>query len=63
MFTGIVKFYNTKSGFGFIVDDETKKEIYVRDTGLLETITENDKVTFKTKEGAKGMIAYDVKKV
>ena len=30
MRTGIVKFFNQKTKFGFIIDDETKKEYYAR---------------------------------
>ncbi|TNE52811.1 MAG: cold shock domain-containing protein, partial [Bacteroidetes bacterium] len=48
-------------GFGFIVDDSTKEEIFVHVTGLIDNIQEGDQVTFKTAPGKKGMNAVDVK--
>jgi CspA family cold shock protein len=59
---GIVKFYNEKNGFGFIKDTESGREIYVRSSGLLEPIKENDRVSFNLADGKKGLIAIDVKK-
>jgi CspA family cold shock protein len=63
MSTGTVKFFNQKNGFGFIIEEGTNKEIFVRASGLLESIDQNDKVTFTIKEGAKGPMAVDVKKI
>ncbi len=63
MSTGTVKFYNETKGFGFIVDDETGKEIFVHKTGLSETIRDNDRVSFETEEGRKGVNAVNVRKV
>jgi CspA family cold shock protein len=63
MSTGTVKFYNETKGFGFIVDDETGKEIFVHKTGLSETVRENDRVSFETEEGRKGVNAVNVRKV
>ncbi len=34
MQTGIVKFFNETKGFGIIVDDNMKEEIFVHTTGL-----------------------------
>jgi CspA family cold shock protein len=62
MSTGTVKFYNETKGFGFIVDDETGKEIFVHKTGLSETIRDNDRVSFETEEGRKGVNAVNVRK-
>jgi cold shock protein len=62
MLTGTVKFYNDAKGFGFIVDDESKSEVFVHATGLVDKITQNDKVTYEVKEGKKGPNAIDVKK-
>ena len=62
MSTGTVKFYNETKGFGFIVDDETGKEIFVHKTGLSETIRDNDRVSFETEEGRKGVKAVNVRK-
>lgn len=61
MYNGTVKFFNGTKGFGFIVDDSTKEEIFVHVSGLIDEIREGDKVTFKTARGKKGMNAVDVR--
>lgn len=58
---GTVKFYNSEKGFGFITDEETKKDIFVHRSGLIDHVGENDEVTFETKEGPKGLNAINVK--
>ncbi|UZD24478.1 cold shock domain-containing protein [Algoriphagus halophytocola] len=62
MFTGTVKFYNEAKGFGFIVDDESQSEVFVHATGLVDQITQNDKVTYDIKDGKKGPNAINVKR-
>ena len=62
MATGTVKFFNRKKGFGFIVDDESQKDIFVHVSGLSDKIQDNDKVTFEITEDDKGKKAVDVKR-
>ncbi|MBI9058017.1 MAG: cold shock domain-containing protein [Labilibaculum sp.] len=57
---GIVTFFNTSKGYGFIKDSETKESVFVHINGLVDTINENDKVTFETERGPKGMNAINV---
>lgn len=59
--TGIVTFFNTSKGFGFIKDSDSKESIFVHSNGLLSAIKENDKVTFETERGFKGLNAIKVK--
>lgn len=61
MNTGTVKFYNEAKGFGFIVDNASKEEIFVHSTGLIDNIKEGDVVTYNTTQGKKGMNAIEVK--
>lgn len=61
MYNGTVKFFNETKGFGFIVDDSTKEEIFVHVSGLVDSIREGDQVTFETQRGKKGMNAVNVK--
>lgn len=64
MQTGVVKFFNESKGFGFIVDDESKKDIFVHITGLEGlTIRENDQVSYEIVDGKKGLNAVNVKKM
>lgn len=61
MLKGIVKFFNDEKGFGFIIDDESKKEYFVHISGLVsESIKEGDFVEFELKEGKKGLNAVSV---
>ena len=61
MSTGKVKFFNEKKGFGFIVEDETQKDIFVHVTGLEEKIKDEDKVMFDITEDNRGKKAINVK--
>ncbi len=64
MQTGVVKFFNESKGYGFIVDDESKKEIFVHITGLNGvTIRENDQVQYEVVDGKKGLNAVKVQKL
>ena len=58
---GTVKFFNEQKGYGFIVEDETKKEHFVHISGLIDEIKEGDNVEFDLQEGRKGMNAVNVK--
>ena len=58
---GTVKFFNETKGFGFIIDDETKKEHFVHVSGLESEIKEGDEVEFELAEGRKGVNAVNVK--
>jgi cold shock protein len=59
--TGVVKFFNDAKGFGFIKDTKSNDEYFVHATGLLDTVNENDEVSFELTEGKKGLIATNVK--
>ena len=61
MARGTVKFFNDSKGFGFIVDEETGKDIFVHVSGLVDEVKENDEVTFDVAEGRKGPNAVDVR--
>ena len=50
--TGTVKFFNVPKGYGFITNDETSEDGFVRVSALEGlTIKEGDKVERKEKEG------------
>ncbi len=61
MSKGTVKFFNESKGFGFIIDEETKKEVFVHVWGLVDKVKENDEVEFEVEEGRKGPNAVNVK--
>jgi cold shock protein len=58
---GKVKFFDDTRGFGFIQDTDSAKEYFVHSSGLVDSIRENDEVTFELKEGRKGLNAVNVK--
>jgi cold shock protein len=60
---GTVKFFNSEKGFGFIKHDDSSKETFVHSSGLIDQVSEGDKVEFDLKEGKKGMNAVNVKKI
>jgi len=64
MHSGIIKFFNQKSKFGFIKCDEDGKEYYVHAKDVEEGVILNadDKVSFELKEAKRGMEAVKVKK-
>jgi len=61
MKNGTVKFFNNSKGFGFIKDNESSEEYFVHITECVQTIRENDQVTFEVQSGKKGLNAVNVK--
>lgn len=58
---GTVKFYNFTKGFGFIMPNDGGQDVFVHQSGLTEDIREDDKVSFETEQGKKGINAVNVK--
>lgn len=58
---GIVTFFNTSKGFGFIKDSATQESVFVHVNNLVEGIKENNVVTFEMSMGPKGPTATQVK--
>ncbi len=63
MRTGVVKFFNHKNKFGFIIDDETQKEYYVHIKDVTGEIHENDPVSFELQSVPRGQQCIQVKKL
>lgn len=61
MNTGIVKFFNTLKGYGFITPDDGDKDVFVHLNGLIDQISEGDKVSYEVEQGRKGLNAVNVK--
>ncbi|PJJ84294.1 cold-shock protein [Mucilaginibacter auburnensis] len=57
---GTVKFFNETKGFGFISQNDTRTDVFVHSTGLIDQIRENDQVRFDVENGKKGLNAVNV---
>jgi cold shock CspA family protein len=58
---GTITFFNQEKGYGFIKDHVTQESVFVHINGLAQPVKENDKVSFETEMGQKGINAIKVK--
>ncbi len=58
---GTITFFNDSKGYGFIKDHDSQESIFVHINSLEDEVSENDKVTFETERGQKGLNAVKVK--
>jgi cold shock protein len=63
MTIGVVKFFNTTKGFGFIAPDGGGKDVFVHVTALqrsgIQALAEGQKVSFEVAPGRDGRISAD----
>ncbi len=59
---GVVDFFDTSKGFGFINEIGSHERYFVHISGMLDEISEGNKVSFELERGPKGMNAVRVKK-
>ncbi len=66
MAEGTVKWFSDQKGFGFISQDDGS-DVFVHHTAIqgsgFKTLSENDRVSFDTVEGEKGLKAENVVKL
>jgi CspA family cold shock protein len=65
--TGVVKFFNTAKGYGFIAPEGGGKDVFVHATALqaagLRTLNEGQKVSFEVEPDQRGSKAVNLKTV
>ena len=61
--TGVISFFNTSKGYGFIREEKTKENVFFHVNNLSFDAKENDKVTFGTEKGPKGLSATNIAKL
>lgn len=59
---GKIMFFNSSKGYGFIKDSETQESVFVHVNSANFPMKENDKVSFETEMGPKGLNAVRVRK-
>ena len=61
MATGIVKWFNSSKGFGFIQPDDKSKDVFVHISAVeragLGTLNENQKISFDLEQGQNGKVS------
>ena len=64
--SGKVKWFNAKKGYGFITDDETKKDIFLHVSSLEESrlriLKEEQKISYDIKEEKNKLQAINIRK-
>ena len=65
MATGIVKWFNTEKGFGFIAPDDGSADVFAHFSAITgdgyRNLEENQKVSFDSERGPKGMQAANIR--
>jgi CspA family cold shock protein len=62
--TGVVKWFNSEKGFGFIAPDDGSGDVFAHfsaiNSGGYRTLEENQRVSFTITKGPKGPQATDI---
>ncbi|MFD6053956.1 MULTISPECIES: cold-shock protein [Agromyces] len=65
MATGIVKWFNTEKGFGFIAPDDGSADVFAHFSAITgngyRELTENQRVEFDVEQGQKGLQATNIR--
>lgn len=62
---GTVKWFNTNKGYGFIVDDNSKRDVFVHHKSITgaKALSDGARVSYDMVDGRKGKEAANVKRI
>ena len=67
MLTGTVKWFNNAKGYGFIVQDNGEKDVFVHHSAIVmegyRSLNEGDRVEYEIQQTEKGPAAVNVRKI
>jgi CspA family cold shock protein len=67
MLTGTVKWFNNAKGYGFIVQDNGEKDVFVHHSAITmegyRSLNEGERVEYEIEQTPKGPAAVNVRKV
>jgi CspA family cold shock protein len=67
MLTGSVKWFNNAKGYGFIVQDNGDKDVFVHHSAILmegyRSLNEGERVEYEIEQTPKGPAAVNVRKI
>ena len=67
MTTGVVKWFNSEKGYGFITPDDGSDDVFAHYSSIqsngFRSLEEGDRVEFEITKGPKGLQASDIVKV
>lgn len=61
--TGTISFFNEAKGYGFIIEEKTRENIFVHANQLSQPVKERDRVSFEKGRTDRGYSAINVKKI
>lgn len=61
--TGTISFFNEAKGYGFIIEEKTRENIFVHSNQLAQPVKERDRVSFEKERTDRGYNAINVKKI
>ena len=67
MLTGSVKWFNNAKGYGFIIQDNGDKDVFVHHSAILmegyRSLNEGERVEYEIEQTPKGPAAVNVRKI